>query len=79
MAQTSSSANMEPMNTETSHAGTSNALTSGTGKPDSTINQSKDAQTMINVLKDMGIEEFEPRVVNQLMEFSYRNFYLTLK
>lgn len=34
--------------------------------------QSKDAQTMMAVLKDMGIEEFEPRVVNQLLEFSYR-------
>ena len=27
------------------------------------------------VLKDMGIEEFEPRVINQLLEFSYR--YIT--
>ena len=34
--------------------------------------QSKDAQTMIAVLKDMGIEDFEPRVVSQLLEFSYR-------
>lgn len=34
--------------------------------------QSKDAQTMIAVLKEMGIEEFEPRVVSQLLEFSYR-------
>ena len=34
--------------------------------------QSKDAQTMIAVLKEMGIDEFEPRVVSQLLEFSYR-------
>jgi len=27
---------------------------------------------MSAILKDMGIEEFEPRVVSQLMEFSYR-------
>lgn len=32
----------------------------------------KDAQVMVAILKDMGIMEFEPRVVNQLLEFSYR-------
>ena len=32
----------------------------------------KDAQVMVAILKDMGINEFEPRVVNQLLEFSYR-------
>ena len=37
----------------------------------SLFSQSKDAQTMINVLKDMGIEEFEPKVINQLLELSY--------
>lgn len=41
----------------------------------SLFNQSKDAQTMISVLKDMGVEEFEPRVVNQLLEISHR--YIT--
>ena len=44
-------------------------------KQESALNQSRDAQTMINVLRDMGIEEFEPRVVNQLLEFSYSTFY----
>lgn len=39
------------------------------------LSQSKDVQTMKSVLKDMGIEEFEPRVINQLLEFSYR--YIT--
>ena len=39
------------------------------------LSQSKDFQTMVSVLKDMGIEEFEPRVINQLLEFSYR--YIT--
>lgn len=34
--------------------------------------QSKDAQTMVAVLKEMGVEEFEPRVIYQLLEFSYR-------
>ena len=32
----------------------------------------RDGQVMISILKDMGINEFEPRVVNQMMEFSYR-------
>ena len=31
----------------------------------------KDARTMISILKDMGVNDFEPRVVNQLLEFSY--------
>lgn len=39
------------------------------------LHQSKDAQTIISVLKDMGIDEFEPRVINQLLEFSYRKKY----
>ena len=33
----------------------------------------KDGQVMISILKDMGINEFEPRVVNQMLEFSYRS------
>ena len=32
----------------------------------------KDAQVMVAILKDMGIHDFEPRVVNQMLEFSYR-------
>jgi hypothetical protein len=36
------------------------------------LNQSKDFQTMVSVLKDMGVEDYEPRVINQLLEFSYR-------
>lgn len=38
----------------------------------SVLYQSKDAQSMMAVLKDMGIEDFEPRVISQLLEFSYR-------
>ena len=48
---------------------TGNQASSATGD---VLSQSKDVQTMISVLKDMGIEEFEPRVINQLLEFSYR-------
>ena len=31
----------------------------------------KDAQVMGSILRDMGICEWEPRVINQLLEFSY--------
>ena len=32
----------------------------------------RDAAVVINVLRSMGVEEGEPRVVNQLMEFVHR-------
>jgi hypothetical protein len=48
-------------------------------KLDEVLLQSKDAQTMISVLKDMGIDEFEPRVINQLLEFSYSKFYILIQ
>jgi len=32
----------------------------------------KDGRVMVSILKDMGIMDFEPRVINQLLEFSYR-------
>nr|XP_046266525.1 transcription initiation factor TFIID subunit 9 isoform X1 [Scatophagus argus] len=32
----------------------------------------KDAQVMVQILKDMGITEYEPRVINQMLEFTYR-------
>jgi len=32
----------------------------------------KDAQVIVQILKDMGIHDYEPRVVNQLLEFVYR-------
>lgn len=37
----------------------------------------KDAQVMASMLRDMGITEWEPRVINQLMEFSY-NYVTTV-
>ncbi|CRL01922.1 CLUMA_CG015170, isoform A [Clunio marinus] len=41
-----------------------------------TSNQSKqlpkDAQVIISILRDLGINDFEPRVINQLLEFTYR-------
>lgn len=35
----------------------------------------KDAQLMASILKDMGITEYEPKVINQMLEFTYR--YIT--
>ncbi|XP_063702324.1 transcription initiation factor TFIID subunit 9 [Culicoides brevitarsis] len=32
----------------------------------------KDAQVIISILKEIGIQDYEPRVVNQLLEFTYR-------
>lgn len=32
----------------------------------------KDAQVIMSIMKDMGITEYEPRVINQLLEFTYR-------
>nr|ADD38027.1 Transcription initiation factor TFIID subunit 9 [Lepeophtheirus salmonis] len=32
----------------------------------------KDARVMSAILRDMGVSEYEPRVLNQLLEFSYR-------
>jgi len=37
----------------------------------------KDAHVMASILRDMGIVEWEPRVINQLMEFSY-NYVTTI-
>ena len=38
----------------------------------------KDALVMGAILKEMGISEYEPRVINQMLEFTYRKFYLQL-
>ena len=32
----------------------------------------KDAQVMMAILNDMGLTDYEPRVVNQMLEFTYR-------
>jgi len=37
----------------------------------------KDAQVMASILRDMGITEWEPRVINQLLEFAY-NYVTTV-
>ncbi|XP_047571294.1 transcription initiation factor TFIID subunit 9B isoform X2 [Lutra lutra] len=35
-------------------------------------NAPKDALVMAQILKDMGITEYEPRVINQMLEFAFR-------
>lgn len=38
----------------------------------------KDAQVIMSIMKDMDIAEYEPRVINQLLEFTYRKLFLLL-
>lgn len=56
----------------TSSSNTNNGSSSSSQAANDALFQSKDAQTMVSVLKDMGIDEYEPKIVNQLLEFSYR-------
>jgi transcription initiation factor TFIID subunit 9 len=32
----------------------------------------KDAETMANILKEMGVTEYDPKVIDLMLEFSYR-------
>ncbi|XP_058804598.1 transcription initiation factor TFIID subunit 9-like [Phymastichus coffea] len=32
----------------------------------------KDAQVIVSIMKDMGVTDYEPKVINQLLEFTYR-------
>lgn len=56
----------------TSSSNTNHGSSSSSQAANDALFQSKDAQTMVSVLKDMGIDEYEPKIVNQLLEFSYR-------
>ena len=47
-----------------------NDASAGSGVDEKAI--PKDGRVMVSILKDMGITEYEPRVINQLLEFSYR-------
>lgn len=40
-------------------------------------NTPKDAQVIASIMKELNVTEYEPRVINQLLEFTYRT-YLTL-
>lgn len=37
----------------------------------------KDALVVMSILKDMGIAEYEPQVVTQLLEFTYSKYLST--
>lgn len=40
----------------------------------------KDAQVIMSILKDLNITDYEPRVINQLLEFTYSKFrFLKIK
>lgn len=34
----------------------------------------KDAQVIMSILKELNIQEYEPRVVNQMLEFTFRKY-----
>lgn len=38
----------------------------------------KDAQVIMSILKESGINEYEPRVINQLLEFTYSKVFRNL-
>jgi hypothetical protein len=59
-----------------SNNGSADAANSNNQMNNNVLSQSKDFQTMVSVLRDMGVEDYEPRVINQLLEFSYRLFNL---
>ncbi|XP_064238251.1 transcription initiation factor TFIID subunit 9-like [Aotus nancymaae] len=42
------------------------------GKMASPKSMPKDAQMMAQILKDMGITEYEPRIINQMLEFAFQ-------
>lgn len=35
----------------------------------------KDAQVIMSILKELNVTEYEPRVINQLLEFTYRTYW----
>lgn len=56
----------------------SSGATSGASSSDksdsrpSTKSLPKDGHVMAAILRDMGVQDYEPRVIHQLLEFSYR-------
>lgn len=37
----------------------------------------KDAQVIMSIMKELNVTEYEPRVINQLLEFTYSKYTLT--
>ena len=52
----------------------SNEMEKGMENSNSSKMTPKDALVMASILKEMGVYEYEPRVINQMLEFSYRKF-----
>ena len=46
--------------------------TSTESKDNNAKSTPRDARAMKAILKEMGIEDYEPRVINQMLEFTYR-------
>lgn len=38
----------------------------------------KDAQVIMSILKELGVSDYEPRVINQLLEFTYRMYRILI-
>lgn len=39
----------------------------------------KDAFVIVSILKELGITDYEPRVINQLLEFTYSKYLSFIK
>lgn len=63
-----------------SGSGQSNGATTTTSESTKPVVRStpKDALVMSAILREMGISDYEPRVVNQMLEFTYRKFYIVI-
>jgi hypothetical protein len=48
------------------------ASSTADSKEDSAKSTPRDARAMKAILKEMGVEDYEPRVINQMLEFTYR-------
>lgn len=46
-------------------------LTGGKGPDGDNVNMPRDAQVIAHLLHSQGIEDYQPRVINQLLEFQY--------
>lgn len=67
--------------TATTGTTTTTTSTTTTSTSSSAANSSKttpkDIQIIAAILKDMGVNDYEPRVAHQMVEFAYREFYLS--
>lgn len=36
----------------------------------------KDAQVIMSIMKELNVTDYEPRVINQLLEFTYREYII---